>query len=85
MSTLANKKQLFQLTWPIFFEAVLFSVIGSVDVMMLSNYADNAVGGVGAVNQVLSLFAVVSPPTADCGKDLSKLRPRRVWDYLFRR
>ena len=60
MSTLANKKQLFQLTWPIFFEAVLFSVIGSVDVMMLSNYADNAVGGVGAVNQVLSLFAVVS-------------------------
>ena len=60
VSTLANKKQLFQLTWPIFFEAVLFSVIGSVDVMMLSNYADNAVGGVGAVNQVLSLFSVVS-------------------------
>lgn len=60
MTTLENKKQLFQLTWPIFLETVLFSVIGSVDVMMLSGYADNAVGGVGAVNQVLSLFQVVS-------------------------
>lgn len=60
MRTLENRKQLFHLTWPIFLEAVLFSVIGSVDVMMLSGYADNAVGGVGAVNQVLSLFQVVS-------------------------
>ena len=55
-----DKKQLFRLTWPMFFEIVLFSVIGSIDVMMLSGYADNAVGGVGAVNQVMSLFAVVS-------------------------
>lgn len=60
MGNLSNKRQLFQLTWPIFLEAVLFSVIGSVDVMMLSGYADNAVGGVGAVNQVMSLFQVVS-------------------------
>ena len=60
MTRLDNKKQLFQLTWPIFLEAILFSIIGSVDVMMLSGYADNAVGGVGAVNQVLSLFQVVS-------------------------
>ena len=60
MTTLQDKKQLFKLTWPMFLEVVLFSVIGSVDVMMLSGYADNAVGGVGAVNQVLSLFQVVS-------------------------
>ncbi len=60
MTTLEHKKKLFQLTWPIFLEAVLFSVIGSVDVMMLSGYADNAVGGVGAVNQVMSLFQVVA-------------------------
>lgn len=58
--TLANRKQLFQLTWPIFMEAVLFSVIGSVDVMMLSGYSDNAVGAVGVVNQILSLFQVIS-------------------------
>lgn len=60
MTTLENKKQLFKLTWPMFLETVLFSVIGSIDIMMLSSFADDAVGGVGAVNQVLSLFAVVS-------------------------
>ena len=60
MTTLENKKQLFRLTWPMFLETVLFSVIGSMDIMMLSGFADDAVGGVGAVNQVLSLFAVVS-------------------------
>ena len=43
-----------------FLETVLFSVIGSMDIMMLSGFADDAVGGVGAVNQVLSLFQVVS-------------------------
>lgn len=60
MTTLENKKQLFSLTWPMFLETVLFSVIGSIDIMMLSRFADDAVGGVGAVNQVLSLFSVVS-------------------------
>lgn len=57
---LSDRRQLFQLTWPIFFEVVLFSVIGSVDVMMLSGWADDAVGAVGVVNQILSLFQVVS-------------------------
>lgn len=60
MTTLENKKQLFKLVWPMFLETVLFSVIGSIDIMMLAGFADNAVGGVGAVNQVLSLFQVVS-------------------------
>ncbi len=57
---LSNRRQLFSLTWPIFLEAVLFSVIGSMDVVMLSRYADNAVGAVGVVNQIMSLFQVVS-------------------------
>ena len=57
---LADRRQLFQLTWPMFCEAVLFSVIGSVDIMMLSGYADNAVGAVGVANQILSLFNVVA-------------------------
>lgn len=60
MNHLTNKSQLFKLCWPIFLESVLFSVIGSIDVMMLSGYADNAAGGVGAVNQVVGLFQVVS-------------------------
>ena len=60
MTTLENKKQLFKLTWPLFLEMVLFSVIGSMDTLMLGSYAADAVGAVGSVNSVLSLFQVVS-------------------------
>ena len=58
--TLSPRRQLFSLTWPIFFEAVLFSVIGSVDTLMLSGYADDAVGAVGVANSIMSLFQVIS-------------------------
>ena len=54
------RNQLLHLTWPIFFESILFSVIGSIDVIMLSRYSDNAVGAVGVVNQILFLFQVIS-------------------------
>ena len=57
---LSDKRQLFSLTWPIFLEAALFFVIGSVDTLMLSGWSDHAVGAVGIVNQLLSLFQVVS-------------------------
>ena len=56
----SDKRQLFSLTWPIFLEAALFFVIGSVDTLMLSGWSDHAVGAVGIVNQLLSLFQVVS-------------------------
>lgn len=59
-NTLSDRRQLFHLTWPIFLEAVLFSIIGSVDTLMLSGYADNAVGAVGIANQIVSLFQVIS-------------------------
>ena len=59
-ATLADKKKLFGLTWPIFLEAILYSIIGSIDTLMISSYADNAVGALGSVNQVLSLFQVLS-------------------------
>lgn len=59
-NTLSDRGQLFSLTWPIFLEAVLFSIIGSVDTLMLSGYADNAVGAVGIANQIVSLFQVIS-------------------------
>lgn len=58
--TLSDRRQLFQLTWPIFLEAVLFSIIGSVDTLMLSGFDDNAVGAVGIANQIISLFQVIS-------------------------
>lgn len=59
-STLSNRKQLLHLTWPLFLEMILFSVIGSVDTLMLNSYDPNAMGSVGNVNQVLALFQVVS-------------------------
>ena len=59
-TVLDNRKQLLSLTWPIFCESMLFSIIGSVDVLMLSRYSDNAVGAVGVVNQILFLFQVIS-------------------------
>ena len=59
-TTLADKKTLFHMTWPIFLEAVLFSIIGSVDTLMISAYSDNAVGALGNVNQMLALFQVLS-------------------------
>ena len=57
---LSPRRQLFSLTWPIFLEAVLFSIIGSVDTLMLSRYNDNAVGAVGVANSIMSLFQVIS-------------------------
>lgn len=59
-NTLSPRRQLFSLTWPIFLESVLFSIIGSVDTLMLSRYADDAVGAVGVANSVMSLFQVIS-------------------------
>ena len=58
--TLSPRRQLFSLTWPIFLETVLFSVIGSMDTLMLSGYADDAVGAVGVASQIMSLFQVIS-------------------------
>ena len=59
-NTLSPRRQLFSLTWPIFLEAVLFSIIGSVDTLMLAGYADDAVGAVGVANSIMSLFQVIS-------------------------
>ena len=58
--TLSPRRQLFSLTWPIFLEAVLFSIIGSMDTLMLSGFADDAVGAVGVAGRIMSLFQVIS-------------------------
>ena len=59
-ATLTDKKTLLNMTWPIFLQMVLFSVIGSIDTLMVAGYAENAVGALGSVNRVMSLFQVVS-------------------------
>lgn len=42
---------LFRLTWPIFLELLLFMLMGTSDTLMLSGVSDEAVSGVGVVNQ----------------------------------
>lgn len=59
-ANLSRRRQLFKLTWPLFLELILYSVIGSVDTLMLNNFDTNATGAVGNVNQILGLFQVLS-------------------------
>ncbi len=59
MTTSFKRKNLFQLTWPIFVEMTLFMLMGMADTFMLSGYSDNAVAAVGMSNQVINLIAVM--------------------------
>lgn len=53
-----EQMKLLKLSFPLFFESLLFTVIGSVDALMLSNYSDTAVGAVGVANQILFLVLI---------------------------
>ena len=50
------KKELKKITWPLFVETALFSLLGSVDTIMLGKYSDNAVAAVGVANQIIWMF-----------------------------
>jgi putative MATE family efflux protein len=50
---------LFQLTWPIFLELLLFMLMGTADTLMISGVSDNAVSAVGVVNQYVTLCVLV--------------------------
>mgnify|MGYP002152274869 CR=1 FL=1 len=52
------EKNIFKLSWPIFIEMLFFTLLGTVDTVMLSNYSDTAVGSVGVSNRILFLFAI---------------------------
>lgn len=54
-----KRLSLVRLTWPIFLELFLFMLMGSVDTLMLSSVSDNAVSGVGAANQIISIAILV--------------------------
>ncbi|WP_294360226.1 MATE family efflux transporter, partial [uncultured Clostridium sp.] len=62
------KKKLLQLTWPIFIESLLLSLLGSMDVFMLGKYSDNAVAVVGVSNQIMwmisLMFGIITSGTA---------------------
>ncbi|MEF3307081.1 MATE family efflux transporter [Paenibacillus sp. GYB003] len=51
--------RLFRLTWPIFLEMLLFLLMGSVDLFMLSRVSDNAVSAVGASNHIITIAILV--------------------------
>lgn len=51
--------RLLHLTWPIFLEVFLFMFMGIADTFMLSALSDNAVSGVGAANQYLTIAILV--------------------------
>lgn len=63
-----KKITLVSLALPIFFEAILFIMLGFVDIIILSRISDQAAGAVGATNQIMSffniVFAIISSGTA---------------------
>ncbi|WP_164017105.1 MATE family efflux transporter [Pyxidicoccus trucidator] len=50
---------LFQLTWPIFLELLLFMMMGTADTLMLSGVSDDAVSAVGVVNQFVFICILI--------------------------
>lgn len=59
METMKEKLNLFSLTWPIFLEMLLFTLMGIVDTLMLSKLADEAVAGVGTANQFIHVTILI--------------------------
>lgn len=55
----AKRIRLFSLTWPIFLELFLFTLIGITDTFMLSGVSDEAVSAVGAANQFIFIAILV--------------------------
>ncbi len=54
-----NDKSLMALTVPIFFELLLVTIVGNIDIIMLGKYSDQAVGAVGGISQVLLMQNVI--------------------------
>lgn len=61
------ERSIFSLAWPIFFQALLGVMLGSVDTMMLSNYSETSIGAIGNANTVIGFltlaFTVISSAT----------------------
>lgn len=53
------KRRLLYLTVPIFIDSLLAMMLGMMDTVMLSKYADNAVASVGVVNQVFNMVILI--------------------------
>lgn len=62
------KRDLKSITWPLFIESALFSLLGSVDTIMLGRYSDSAVAAVGVSNQIIwmlnLMFGIITAGTS---------------------
>ncbi len=60
--------ELKRITWPLFIESALFSLLGSVDTIMLGRYSDNSVAAVGVANQIIwmlnLMFGIITAGTS---------------------
>ena len=54
-----QEQTLFSITWPLLIELSLHMGMGIVATLMLSQYSDEAVAGVGVANQLLNIFILV--------------------------
>ncbi|MGL4945028.1 MAG: MATE family efflux transporter [Fusobacteriaceae bacterium] len=54
-----KNKGLFALTIPIFLELLLMTVVGNIDILMVSRYSDTGVGVLGAMSQVMHTQNVI--------------------------
>lgn len=50
-----KKLSIFAITWPIFLEILMLMLLGNIDILMLSQYSDEAVASVGVANQLLNM------------------------------
>jgi len=59
-TSMDNRMNIVALTWPIFLEVLLRSMLNTSDVFMLSSFSDKAVSAVGVIGQISFLLIVVS-------------------------
>lgn len=53
------KKNVFQIALPIFIELLFFTLLGTIDTLMLNEYSKDAVGAVVNANSIINLFTVL--------------------------
>ena len=73
MSKQNGKISLFSLALPILIEQVLRNFLGTVNVLMLGNYSDDAVAAVGVANQSISPLP--------CSQQGQRLLSTKVWGH----
>ena len=53
MEVEVKQSTLIQLTLPIFLELLLMTVVGNIDIIMVSKFSDKGVGVLGGMSQIL--------------------------------